>query len=112
MRAGRLREPVEFYRLENGEDRFGNSVDAWAASPFHTDWGDVLETLGRERVAAGRIEAPKTATLRVRSSSETRAVTEADKVFMRGLDWNIRSIIEVGRKGDQLEMTCEAGGAI
>jgi SPP1 family predicted phage head-tail adaptor len=71
----------------------------------------MLEGLGREKVAAGRVESPRTATIRIRQSTEAEALTEADRVQARGVAWNIRSIVRVGRKNDVLEMLCEAGVA-
>ena len=110
MRAGDLRDRVTFQRLVSGNDGYGNVVTSW--SDHLTVWADVLETLGRERIAAGRIEAARTATIRVRRSSDSRQLTEADRVSCRGMIWNIRSIAAVGRMNESLEMLCEVGVAV
>lgn len=107
MRAGQLRDRVAFVRLVGTRDRYGNEVQGWD-DPFLTVWADVLESTGREVVAAGRLEAPRTATVRVRNTPDARTVTEADGAIIRGGRWNIRSIARIGRKNEALEMLCEA----
>ncbi len=109
-RAGHLRERVTFRRYAQVDDGYGNVVSG-APADVVTVWADVLERTGQEKLAAGALEAARLATLRVRSSTETRALTEADFVVARGVQWNIRSIAAVGRKGDLLDMLCETGGA-
>lgn len=104
-----MRDRVTFQRLMQGSDVYGNTVDGW--EDHLTVWADMLESPGREAVSAGRIEAARSATMRVRRSSETLGVTEADRVFVRGRTWNIRSIGDVGRDRTMLEMVIEAGVA-
>ena len=74
-------------------------------------WADIRETLGKEKVDAGRVEASNTATLRIRSWTATRALTEADRVIARGKAWNIRSIAPVGNVNTALDLLCEQGVA-
>jgi SPP1 family predicted phage head-tail adaptor len=109
MAAGKFRERVTFQRQGVGDDGYGNVTTPW--TDHLTVWADVLEGLGRERVAAGRLESPKTATIRIRQSTEAATLTEADRVMARDVAWNIRSIVRVGRKNDVLELLCEAGVA-
>jgi len=116
MRAGRLREQVSFQRLVPGNDIYGNAVTAWASLEISPDvaltvWADIRETLGKERVDAGRVEASNTATIRVRSFPETRGITSADRVVARGQVWNIRSVVPVGNDGAMLDILCEGGVA-
>lgn len=110
MQAGRFRDEIIFQRLVEGDDGYGNPVTGWDED-HHRDWGDLLETTGRERLAAGRIEAPTSATLRVRASPETVDLTDADRVLARGRLWNIRGIAAMGRKGEALDMLLEGGVA-
>lgn len=116
MRAGRLREQVAFERLVPGADIYGNVVTAWApveispGQPLRV-WADIRETLGKERVDAGRIEASRTATVRVRAFDETRAITPADRMIARDQTWNIRSIVPVGNDMAMLDILCERGVA-
>ena len=109
MAAGKFADRVTFQRQGAGDDGYGNVTTPWV--DHLTVWADVLEGLGREKVAAGRVESPKTATIRIRQSTDAATLTEADRVQARGVAWNIRSIVRVGRKNDVLEMLCEAGVA-
>jgi SPP1 family predicted phage head-tail adaptor len=107
MSAGKLRDRVTFRRRAAADDGYGNTVSGpW--TDLVTEWADMLERLGGERLAAGALHAPRMATIRVRRSTVTLGITEADKVVARGEDWNIRSIAAVGRRNAMLEMTCEA----
>lgn len=110
MAAGRLRDRITIQRAIPGEDGYGNTVSGWV--DHLTVWADVLERLGAERIQSGAIEAPRMATIRVRASTASRQITEADRISMRGVFWNIRSIAAVGRDGAMIEMLCEAQVAV
>lgn len=109
MAAGKFRERVTLQRPGVGDDGYGNVTAPWIDDV--TVWADMLEQLGKERVAAGRLESARTATIRVRKSTDMALVTPAWRIMARGEPWNIRSIARVGRKNDVLEMLCEAGVA-
>lgn len=109
MTAGRLRDRITVERLTAGADDYGNTVDGWET--LLTVWADVRETTGKERVDAGRLEASRTATIRVRASSDSRGITAADRVQARGQVWNIRSVAEVGNDRAMLDLLVEAGVA-
>ena len=109
MKAGDLRDRVTIQRATNSDDGFGNTISGW--SDLLTVWANVRETPGKEIVAAGRIEASRTATIRVRASSQSRGVTAADRVQARGQVWNIRSVAAVGDGRELIEFLCEAGVA-
>lgn len=109
MDAGKLDQRITFQRATTGEDGFGNTITGW--TDLITVWANVRETPGKEIVAAGRIEASRTATIRVRASSQSRAVTAADRVIARGQIWNIRSVPAVGDGREMIEFLVEAGVA-
>ncbi len=110
MQAGRLRHRVVFESFAGTDDGFGNKVGPWVA--FLTEYGDLRDTPGKERVAAGRLEAAATGTLRLRQSSLTLAITEAHRVRdHRGRLWNIRGIADPSSRGEVLEMLLERGVA-
>ena len=109
-RAGSFRDRVTFLRLLEADDGYGNTVTGWRQ--YLVVWADVLESPGREAVAAGRVEASRTATMRVRRSAQTAGLTEADRASCRDRLWNIRSVGAVGRDMALLEMVIEAGVAL
>jgi SPP1 family predicted phage head-tail adaptor len=109
VRVGNLRDRVTFQRATSGDDGYGNVITGWA--DHLTVWADIRETLGKERVDAGRIEASATATVRIRASAASRGLTEADRMIGRGVTWNIRSIVEVGNNRALLDVLCEKGVA-
>lgn len=109
MRSGQLRERITIQRQTETVDEYGNVTGAWV--DHLTVWADIRETPGKEKVEAGRVEASRTATIRVRRSSQTAAITEADRVQARGVAWNIRSIAQVDRAGAMLEFLAETGVA-
>ena len=110
MKAGDLRDRVTVQRATQGDDGFGNTISGW--TDLLTIWASVRETPGKEVVAAGRVEASRTATIRVRVSSLSRGVTAADRVRARGQIWNIRSVSAVGDGRELIEFLCEAGVAV
>jgi SPP1 family predicted phage head-tail adaptor len=107
--AGKFRERVTFQRPGVGDDGYGNVTAHWVDDV--TVWADMLDQLGKERIAAGRVESSRMATIRVRQSTQTDPITAGWRIMARGEAWNIRSIVRVGRKNDVLEMLCEAGVA-
>lgn len=107
--AGSLNTRIVVQRATTGDDGYGNVITGWAY--LLTVWANVRETPGKETVAAGRLEASRTATIRIRASSDAKAITPADRVLARGQIWNIRSIAAVDDGRSLLELLCEVGVA-
>lgn len=115
MGSGMYRDAAVFERKDHGAtDRFGN--------PTGGDWqvifespANLRETLGKEAIAAGRLEASVTGTLRLMASpsSPARAITAGDRVKVRGATWNILAgPIDPKGLGRELEFTIQRGGAV
>lgn len=114
-RQYRDRVTVERESDSGGLDAYGNPAGAaWAPlSPQPDFWGNLRETPGKERIAAGRLEAPATATLRLRRSPEAAAITAADRVLARGHVWTITSApVDPDGSRREVEFTLERGGAV
>lgn len=111
MRAGPLSDRILVQRqTEEGPDTYGNMRTAWTT--YGSYWADVRPVPGRERVAAGAMEATAMATVRLRSTATTRAIEAADRIVMRGAIWNIRTLpVPAGPRAEWVELTCEAGVA-
>ena len=114
-RAGNFRARVRIERQGSAGtlDAYGNpSAAAWETLGHF--WGDLREATGKERLAAGRLEAPADARLRLRDLPETRAITPADRVVDgRGRVWKITGgPVDPDGRRRQIEFTLEAGGAV
>lgn len=112
-RAGQFRARATFQRRDTaaGLDAYGNPAPAaWA--DLVTLWADLRETPGREAIAAGRVEATSTGTLRLRGSAAARDLGAGDRVRIRGGLWSILSDPAwVDGSGAVLELRLERGGA-
>lgn len=116
-RASRFRDRVVIERQGStgGIDKRGNpAAAAWAPLPGLSEfWGDLRETPGKERLAAGRLEAPATATLRLRRGPEVEAITAADRVVARGAIWAIKGgPVDPDGRRRLVEFILERGGAV
>lgn len=105
-----LRRRVEFQRLDQTSDEYGN-VTAGTWAPITTVWGELRETRGRERVLAGALDAPMSGVLRVRRSTQTAAITEADRAVIDGEEWNIRGRRDPDGRRAWIEFDVERGVA-
>ena len=113
--AGLLRQSrVRFESQDAANDDYGNVLAAtWTA--ITTVSGYCSMKPGTEAVAAGRLEAAKTAMLKVRRSTTTAALTEADRAAFvsgpfAGRTAQIRSIVQ-SEDFRELHMVVEFGVA-
>lgn len=106
--AGRRRHQLRFQRQGEQVDEYGNVDDDWA--DLFSCFGNVRETTGKERVAAGALENVRTATVRVQANTQTRGLTEADRVVARNETWGILGIANADDKGAMLDLLVEAVG--
>lgn len=87
-RAGQLRERVTFQAEQRTPDGAGGAALAW--EPVLTVWGQYVPRSAREAVDAGRLQESESGTLTVRASSETRAITSAHRVLIRGVPYALQ----------------------
>ncbi|MDO6587333.1 phage head closure protein [Salipiger sp. 1_MG-2023] len=125
IQAGNFRERITFQRKTSAgqttpsdlTDPWGNPLDGAGNSTgefgdLFSEWADIREVPGKERVAAGKVESTRLATIRVREHAGTAGVTAADRLIARGAIWNIRSgPVQIDRAARVLEFTCETGVA-
>lgn len=106
---GSLRHRVQFSRRKTEEsDKYGNPKREY--EPLFVVWGNVRETPGKERIAAGSVEGVRTAIVRIRSDSRTRELTSNDRIEARGKIWGILGIANADDKGAMLEILVQSGG--
>lgn len=108
------RHRAEFQRFSDlGEDAHGQPLGIW--EPLLTAGGNLRIVPGREALEAGRLESNATATLRVLYASEVAAIDAEDRVLIRGVLWNIRSVGEVAAESGgfrEMEFRLERGVAV
>jgi len=92
MRAGALTERVAFDAPSGGTDAFGGTTEAW--TEHHVCAAQWTYGKGDESVQAAREAGRKAYKVRVRSSSQTRAVTTDYRLrdTRRGTTWNITEV--------------------
>ena len=116
MAAGKSRDPVIFERQDDAGayDAYGNPAGAaWVEVLACRGW--LIETTGREQIAAGRLEATATATLRIRTSADGPAhgLKAGDRVRARRAVWAIiGGPADPFGHGRDLEFTLQRGGAV
>ncbi|WP_319528982.1 phage head closure protein [uncultured Cohaesibacter sp.] len=108
MRAGTLNKRVTFNEPLHSIDASGGLVEAWGDDL--TVWGGFRPERGREQQENGRLQASVSGILRVRSSSETRAIGEHWRVLIDGEDYSIQSITNPDQRNRELEIIVTRGG--
>jgi len=106
--AGDLRTIVRFDRLTETADGYGGRSNHW--STVATTNCQFRAKSGRETLETGRIEATATATLRCRGPSVV-GIDESCRATLNGVQWNIRSVIPFGQRGEWVDMVVERAGA-
>ena len=109
MPAGRLRTRVIFQRETQTPDGGGGHSVTWGSDM--QIWADFRPERGFERLAAGHVSAPLSATLKVRYSDATAAISAAWRVLIAGTLWNVRSVADEDQRKRYLTMTVESGVA-
>lgn len=109
MPIGKMRTRVAFQREVNTSDGAGGNTVTWET--VYTVWGEFNPVSQRESLQAGRLEALTSGTLTVRSSTDTRVVTEQWRAYFDSTPFQIRSIINPDRRNRFLLMTLEKGPA-
>lgn len=103
MQAGKLDRRITIQEPVVSQDGYGE--------PIATRWSDVatvraqvIPVSGREYFDAAAVRAEKTTRFRIRWR---RGVTETQRIVYDGRNYNIRSIVEIGRR-EGLEIAAEA----
>lgn len=111
MRAGRLRNRVEFQRPVSEVSPIGESTNGWEF--VCRRWAEFVPYSRKagETVAAGRLEAVLPGTLTCRFSKQLAEVDESFRVVIDGKPYQIRAIYQTDMRDRMIEMTVEAGVA-
>lgn len=109
MRAGTLRERATFERIGAGKDALGDPDGSWV--DLGTRSVRMVPLRGAEGVAAQALEASFDYRLEMRDSAFARSITEADRVVVDGVAYQIRSIRPTEKPGGRF-MDVERGVAV
>jgi head-tail adaptor len=112
--AGDLRHRLGFFRRPVVSDGYGNNEGEFPGTPEFECSGRVQIRFGGEAVLAARLQGDETATITVRRSTVTLAVTPAWRIVdMRaGTIWNIRSgPVDPDDSRQWLEFLCQSQAA-
>lgn len=102
-----MRARVVFERSVTAPDGAGGQSVGWGV--VYSCRGKFTPERGRERLAAGRVEASLAGVLRIRSCAKARDVNEADRVRIDDELYQIRSISNPDQRNKYLEMSVERG---
>lgn len=102
-----MRALVVFERSVTAPDGAGGQSVGWGV--IYSCRGKFTPERGRERLAAGRVEASLAGVLRVRSCVSARDVSEADRVLIDDVVFQILSISNPDQRNKYLEMSVERG---
>lgn len=106
--AQMLREPITVQRATRVSDGAGGFSETWAAVSGAPTWAMAKATGGGERWASERIEATAGMSFTMRYWS---GLTEADRIVMRGVAYNVRHIDNVEMQDRWMVVKAERGVA-
>lgn len=86
---------ISFERFTSGQDEYGEQTETWGE--IGTSMAKVHYGRGDERRQAAREQASKQATFNVRQNAVTRTITEADRIKVAAVLWDITDISPLGK---------------
>ena len=108
---GKARTRVAFHRKDAVLDDYGGTTTGFSGTAFLAVWGDLQDKQARERIEGGGLDTPQQAILKVRYSTASAGVTEADQVRAGSRKYQIRSIRNLDERNRTIEMLLEQGVA-
>lgn len=104
---GKARTRIAFHRKDIALDDYGGTTTGFSGTAFLTVWGHLEDKQARERLEGGGLDNPQQAILKVRHSTGTSGVTEADQVRAGTRLYQIRSIRNLDERNRTIEMLLE-----
>jgi SPP1 family predicted phage head-tail adaptor len=109
VRAGLLNKRATFQALVTQPDGAGGTTTNW--TDYITVWASFAPDRAREKIQQGRIADAQSGVLRVRSSTQSRAIDDTYRVVLGGVTYNIRSHTNPDGVNDALEFLLETDGS-
>lgn len=111
MSAGMLNDRVDFQSKTVVPDGGGGGAETWSTDC--TVWANYKPQRGGESIETGSFEGVNRGVLKVRSTPDTRAITERHTVVIDGERYSIVSPpINPDRRDHYIEMIVQRGGAV
>lgn len=107
--AGKLDQRVKVQRYTKTEDGMGGGEKSWITQ--FTVWAMVKAMSGRERNMGTQTESSAKYRVIIRRSSDSKTITEKDRIEWNGKTMNIRFIADEGDRKQFLMIECEQGVA-
>jgi len=105
MIIGKSDRRITIQRATETTNGYGEKVATWAT--LITVWAELQKTSGaKEAIASRQDTATKQLVFKIRSSTDSRAVTTKDRLVYDGKYFDITGIEEQGRN-DQLLIMCQ-----
>lgn len=112
MPAGKLRSRLEFQRRDNSDDGYGTEFTGEFVTVFE-DAAEIIPRMGSEPVLSARLQGLQPVTIRVRSSSQTRAMDATWRAVDKrtGAIYAIVSpVADMDQRNRMLDMLATVGG--
>jgi SPP1 family predicted phage head-tail adaptor len=110
MRAGLLRDIVQFQKEHREPNDIGGSTVTWKDTIQLR--GNLRQMNGREVMQAGRLEASNMAILTVRNDKDLASQIETGwRAVIRNENWQIENRLRGPGRGDRLELVVQRGTA-
>lgn len=107
MAIGRLDQRITFQSYTTVSDGAGGQEKTWAdLASVPSVWAQVLPGGGGERFEEDRDNARQVVVFRVRTRTD---ITEAMRVVWRGVNYNIRSLPDLGTRDLYMRIEAERG---
>ena len=104
--AGQLNIKTQIYRLIKVPDGAGGYTQDWEL--VFSPWARVKPKSGSEKLHSQRLNATGLASVVIRYSA---GINETMKIFFKGRDHNIRSVVNIEEADEWLELLVERGVA-
>ena len=109
MRAGDMRDRLQFEKRSDTDDGYGNSQATF--SPQFQCWGQIMPQRGTEQAMDSRLQGIQPMVIRVRLNSDTQAIATDWQVRDLRTDavYAIKSVVDPTRRREFLEITATSG---
>ena len=109
MRAGDMRDRLQFEKRIDADDGYGNTQSTFEAQ-FQC-WGQVVPQRGTEQAMDSRLQGVQPMVIRVRLNAQTETIATDWQVrdLRTDMVYAIKSVVDPTRRREYLEITATSG---